>query len=515
MDKKDLVQEFQKCKTDPIHFIRNYIRVTHPIRGLVSFDLYNFQENIISHLQSNRFNILRKFRQAGCTTIAAAYSLWMAIFQQRKMIVIISKGDAESTELLDRIKLMYDELPAFLKPGIIEDNKHTLKLQTNSTIKSRPSGKQSGRSLAGSLLIVDEAAFIDNIDTIWAAVYPIISTGGRAFILSTVNGMGNWFYDTYTQAIEGKNSFNAIDINWESHPEYNRTEGYEWLYDIVLRQSPPLFIENWEEVTRSNMPLRQWRQEYECEFLGTGDTFIEGSILKNLVEEITKEYSIKYNNRMRVWKDPEPIYDYFISADVSLGRDRDYSAFHIINMYNGEQVAEFYSNRTPVNDFAEILSKEGRLYNDAQIIVERNTIGNNLIDWLVNIYEYDNMWSDEKNEIGFQVNTRNRDILLASLEEAIRMRMLKINSERTTNELLTFVFTETGRVEADTGKHDDLVFALSLGVYGLTSIIDSTPLEYTKIPHKERKPLAPTVLKKIPLQSYGGATEEDIRWLMK
>ena len=187
MDKNQIIEEFRRCKEDPIYFMSNYIKVVHPVRGLTLFKLYDFQQRILSNLEEYRFNVLRKFRQAGCTTIAAAYSLWFCLFQKHKVVVILSKGDSESTEVLDRIKIMYDELPSFLKPGIAEDNKHTLKLNTQSIIKSRPSGKQSGRSLAGSLLIIDEAAFIDNIDSIWAAVYPIISTGGRAFILSLIH----------------------------------------------------------------------------------------------------------------------------------------------------------------------------------------------------------------------------------------------------------------------------------------------------------------------------------------
>jgi len=515
MDQKEVFQEFTRCKEDPAYFMCNYVKVTHPIRGLVKFNLYPFQKRIVSEVQAHRFNILRKFRQAGCTTIAAAYSIWMAIFQQHKTIVIISKGDAESTELLDRIKLMYDELPSFLKPGLVESNKHTLKLASHSTIKSRPSGKQSGRSLAGSLLIVDEAAFIDNIDTIWAAVYPIISTGGRAFVLSTVNGIGNWYHETYEGAIAKENSFNAIDINWEEHPEYARHEGYEYLYDIMEAQDPPLSIEHWEEVTRSNISLKKWKQEYECAFLGTGETFIEGSILENLHTQINEEYYNKYNRRMRIWNDPDPQYDYLIACDVALGRERDYSAFHIINMYNGEQVAEFYSNKTPINDLAEIIAKEAGLYNTAYVFIERNTIGNNLIDWLFNVLEYENLWVDEKGDIGYQVTTKTREILLASMEELIRRNVIKINSGRTVQELLTFIITENGRYEADVGQHDDLISSLSLAAFGLNNLIETTPLEHTKILHKESKPLGMSLIKKYPIKSFGGMTQEDLRWLMK
>jgi len=515
MKKQDLLEEFKRCKEDPIYFISEYIKVTHPVRGLVPFNLYPFQHRIIENLEEHRFNILRKFRQAGCTTIAASYALWMIIFQKHKQVVILSKGDAESTEVLDRIKLMYDELPKFLKPGIVEDNKHTLKLGTNSTIKSRPSGKQSGRSLAGSLLIIDEAAFIENIDTIWAAVYPIISTGGRAFVLSTVNGIGNWYHEVYQKAREGKNSFNPIDIRWQEHPEYQRQEdGFSWLYADMEKKG--LFVDKWEETTRINMPMRQWLQEYECSFLGTGDTYIEGGILKEIASQTSEEYDIKYNNRMRIWQEPQPFYTYLIACDTSLGRDRDYSAFHVINLYNGQQVAEFYSNRTPINEFAKIIADEGMLYNVAHVLCERNTIGNNLIDWLYNIYEYENLWCDEKDEIGFQVTMNNRETILANLEEAIRTNLIKINSTRTCDELMTFVIKDKGRAQAEKGYHDDLIMSLALAIHGYKNLLDTTPIEHVaKIPHMEAPPMPSKSWKFRLNTATGEMTEEDLRWLMK
>jgi len=516
MEKSELISEFKKCSEDPIYFLSTYIKVTHPVRGLVPFDLYPFQKRILSEVQDNRFNILRKFRQAGCTTIAAAYSLWTIIFQKHKSVVILSKGDAESTEVLDRIKLMYDELPEFLKPGIQEDNKHTLKLKTGSVIKSRPSGKQSGRSLAGSLLVVDEAAFIENIDTIWAAVYPIISTGGRAFVLSTVNGIGNWFHEVYQAAIHGENSFNPIDIRWKEHPEYEYAPNYSKLYKVMEEKG--LDIHKWEETTRANMPMKQWLQEYECSFLGTGDTYVDGEILKEISSNVSEEYTIKYNNKMRVWQEPQPHYSYLISCDTSLGRDRDYSAFQIINLYNGQQVAEFYSNRTPINEFAQIIATEGMLYNVAHVICERNTIGNNLIDWLYNVYEYENMWCDEKGDLGFQVTARNRESILADMEEALRTDTIKINSIRTCDELMTFIVNEQGKAEAEKNYHDDLIMSLALAVHAYKHLIDTNTIEFvSKIPHKDAPPMPSTNRTwKVKIKDNNGQmTEEDYRWLMK
>ena len=492
----------------------NYIQVTHPVRGLVPFKLYPFQERIVGELEKNRFNILRKFRQAGCTTIASAYSLWMAVFQKHQAIVILSKGDTEATEVLDRIKIMYEELPGFLQPGISEDNKHTLKLRNRSVIKSRPSGKQSGRSLAGSFLIVDEAAFIESIDTIWAAVYPIISTGGRAFILSTVNGVGNWFYETYYKAAEKANAFTAIDIRWKEHPEYFRSSEYNHLYEEMIKRTPPLNIDDWERVTKANMPRKQWLQEYECEFLGTGDTFVDGIVLSHLAEHVSDEYYIKYNNRMRVWKDPEPYYDYVIGVDTALGRDRDYSAFQVVNMYNGEVVDEFYSNKTTIDEFSSILNSEGIYYNLPHVVVERNTVGNHVVDLLYNKLEYENLWHDDKGLPGFQVTVKNRDTILSELEESIRTNVLKINSQRTLNELNTFVITDSGKITADRGRHDDLIMSLSLANHILKDVRDSSIVEFkNESAFKEDKKYK--VKNKMPMISHGGRVVEDLKWLMK
>ena len=514
MEKQQIIDEFKKCKEDPAYFISTYIKVVHPVRGLVPFKLYPFQFTILNALESNRFNILRKFRQAGCTTIAASYALWMIIFQKHKQVVILSKGDTEATEVLDRIKVMYEELPSMFQPGIAEDNKHTLKLNTGSVIKSRPSGKQSGRSLAGSLLIIDEAAFIENIDTIWAAVYPIISTGGRAFVLSTVNGVGNWYHDVYTAALKKANSFNAIDIEWIEHPEYKRQEGFSHLYTEMEEKG--LNVDNWEKTTRANMPIKQWLQEYECAFLGTGETYIDGEVLKDVVDNVNEDFYTKYNNRMRVWQDPKPYYTYILSCDVALGRDRDYSAFHIINAYNGQQVAEFYSNKTPINSFAEIIAKEGMLYNIAHVICERNTIGNNLIDWLFNTYEYENLWSDDRGLFGFQVTAQNREQILAQLEEAIRTNQIKINSQRTVNELTTFIITDGGKAAAERGQHDDLVMSLALGIDLYRNLLETTPMEHiSKIPHKTSLPM-PSKQTQFAFRNPNGEVQvEDITWLMK
>jgi hypothetical protein len=326
MNKEELKAEFQKCKRDKAYFISNYVKVEHQLLGLVPFELFDFQRRIIDNLDKNRFNILRKFRQAGCTTIACAYALHILVFERNKTIAILSIGDTESTEVLTRIKIMYDELPSFLKPAIKKggDNKHTLELVTGCKVKARPAKKTSGRSLSSYLLIIDEAAFVENISDIWAAVYPIISTGGRVFMLSTVNGMGNFFHTMYEEARKGGNDFNVVDIEWQEHPQYKYNPKYEWLYNLLMERDSTYNVNHFEEATKKNIGIKRWKQEFEKEFLGTGDTYIDGETLTLLNDNTSKEYTTKYNNRLRVWHDPEPYHQYVIGADTALGRERDY-----------------------------------------------------------------------------------------------------------------------------------------------------------------------------------------------
>tara|TARA_R110002110_G_scaffold58023_8_gene165147 strand:+ start:555 stop:1898 length:1344 start_codon:yes stop_codon:yes gene_type:complete len=444
----------------------------------------------------------------------AAYALHFCLFNPNKRVAILSKGDAEAKEVISRIKIMYEELPFWLRPTTLKNNDHTLSFENGSSIQSKASGKQSGRSISASLLILDEAAFIEFIDTIWAAVGPTTSTGGRVVCLSTVNGTGNWFHKMYTQAIEKSNGFHPIDITWREHPEYKRHDGFEWLYKQMEEYSPPINVDNWESTTRKKHSFKEWEQEYESSFLGTGATYIEGEILRSLKENCNKDYWIKYNNRMRIWEDPLPNHEYVVAADPSIGRDRDYSAFHIIDIYNGKQVAEFYSNRTPINEFARIIADEANLYNTAFVCPERNGIGNNLIYFLKEELEYENLVMDDKREIGILITQKNKENLLADMEHSIRSGRLLINSERLVDELLTFVIDpDTGKVKPDTNCHDDLIMSFATSVHIFNGLRGNAYIERTEEASYTPLSLQNNYTYKVKT-STDELTEENIKWLI-
>ena len=457
MSPDELRAEIVKCRESAEYFIRNYCYIVHQVRGKVKFDLYRFQSRIVKEFGENRFNLMRKFRQAGATTICAAYALWYIIFHEDKNVMVVSIGDRESRDFMDRATNMYDDLPGWLKPAEVERNKHVIKLSTGSKIKAQPAGAGRGESV--SLLIVDEAAFIDNMTEFWMAIYPTISTGGSAFILSTVNGMANLYYELYRDAELNKNTFNIINIHWREHPDYN---------------------EKWAEETRSNVGERTWLQEYEGEFLGTGETFIDGGTLQKVKTQVSEKFYKRHYNMMRVWEEPRPYHTYLLAADTSFGRDRDYSAFHIINLYNGEQVAEFYSNRVGLNDFAKIIVDEGLKYNTCFVCPERNGLGLALIEQLFEFHEYENMWTDVKGEMGFLVNNKNRDQILNNLQENLKTSKIKVNSERSFKELTTFIISKTGKIQAETGFADDLVMSMAIGATVMGDIVARSPISLVK-----------------------------------
>ena len=246
INKSNQIKEIVKCGRDPTYFFNSYLKIQHPVRGLIKFDTYDFQDECIEQFLENRFNIILKSRQLGMSTLVAAYSVWLSLFQKDKNILIIATKLSVAQNFISKVKTMVRSLPGWLVlPEIITNNKQLLEFSHGSSIKAIPTSEDAGRSEALSLLIIDEAAFVRNFDDLWTGLYPTISTGGRVIILSTPNGVGGQYYKLYTDAEAGLNEFAAIKLQWDVHPE----RGQEWF-----------------DKTTKNLSNRQISQEYLCDF---------------------------------------------------------------------------------------------------------------------------------------------------------------------------------------------------------------------------------------------------------
>ena len=218
---KDIIKlEYQKCSQDPIYFMKKYCMIQHPKRGKIPFHLYPYQETTLTEFANHRYNIVLKSRQTGISTLVAGYALWKMLFNSDFNVLIIATRQEVAKNLVTKLRVMNQYLPSWLRQSAEEDNKLSLRYTNGSQIKAIASGGDAGRSEALSLLVFDEAAFIDKIDEIWVSSQSTLSTGGDAIILSTPNGVGNFFHKQWEDAEENpKSEFNTIKLHWSVHPE--------------------------------------------------------------------------------------------------------------------------------------------------------------------------------------------------------------------------------------------------------------------------------------------------------
>ena len=462
---KDVIkEEYKKCLVDPIYFMKKYVKIQHPIRGTVNFDLYEFQEKTLTDLVEHDFNIILKSRQMGISTLTAAYSLWLMVFHKDKNVLCISINQETSKEIVTRVRFANDNLPSWLKVKEQEDNRLSLRLTNGSQIKAVSSAGTSGRSSALSLLIIDEAAFIDNIAEIWLSAQYTLSTGGRAIMLSTPNGVGNFFHQTWIKAEAKENEFNTIRLPWHLHPERDQS---------------------WRDKQTELSGVKGAAQECDCDFATTGNGIVDAATI-----DFYKQSKVKDPIEMRgidhgywIWEYPDYSRNYIVSADVARGDGGDYSAFQVIDVESMTQVAE-YKGLIGTKDYGNMLVTVATDYNNALLIVENANIGWAVLQQIIDRQYPNTFYSsadlqyvdverqltnkinrDEKKMVpGFTNSQKTRPLLISKLETYFRERSVEVRSLRFMDELAVFVW-DGNKVAAMKGYNDDLVMAMSIGLW--------------------------------------------------
>ena len=453
---QEMVSEFLKCAKDPIYFSEKYIQIVHVDHGLIPIKMYDYQKEICTAITENRRVTVNTSRQAGKTTTAVAVILHYVIFNDFKTCALLAnKGDA-AREILDRIKIAYEALPSWLQQGVIEWNKGSVEFENGCKIIAGSTSSSAIRGKSISFLYIDETAFVENWDEFFASVFPTISSGNTTKILftSTPNGL-NHFYKTCVGAQENKNGYIYIEVPW------NKVPGRD---------------DAWKKETLAAMDFDQQKfsQEFECAFLGSSGTLIEGSKLKNMVD-LTP---IAQSQTMKVYEQPEQGHVYCCIVDVSRGKGLDYSAFQIIDVTQMpyKQVCVYRDNNITPIDYAEIIYRSIERYNEAYTLIEINDIGEQVSEVLHYEFEVDTlMFTESAGRAGKRLSTgfsKNSDkgIRTTKNVKSIGCNMLKmlieqdqliINDFQTINELSTFS-RKANSYEAESGCHDDLVMCLVL-----------------------------------------------------
>ena len=453
---KELILEYQKCSEDQIYFIKKYCKIVNVDKGLVNFELWKFQEEMIHTFEDNRFSIAKMPRQVGKTTTVAAYLLHKILFNENYRIAILANKDRGAREILSRIQLMFEHLPKWLQQGVLEWNKGNIELENGSKILSSATSSSATRGGSFNLLYLDEFAFVPNNiqDEFFASVYPTITSGQntKVIITSTPNGM-NMFYKIWTDSVNKKNTYSRVSVHWSMIPGRD---------------------EKWQKQTIENTSQRQFNQEYNCEFLGSSNTLIDASKLGTIpyADPISKKGSVDK------FEEVIPGHTYLISVDTSRGSGIDYSAFIVFDITSVpyKVVAKYRDNEIESLVYPTIVYNVGRHYNYAYVLVEVNDIGQQVADILLHDLEYENVLSTRskgragqgigggagiKYGLGVRTTTQVKRIGCANFKSLVENDKIIINDYDLLYEMFRFI-EHNNKYEAEEGEHDDLVMCCVL-----------------------------------------------------
>ena len=449
------IEEFLKCKEDPVYFALNYIQIVSLDHGLVPFEMYPFQEKLVKNFHAHRFNICKMPRQTGKSTTVVSYLLHYAIFNDNVNIAILANKASTARDLLGRLQLAYENLPKWMQQGIIAWNKGSMELENGSKIIAASTSASAVRGGSYNIIFLDEFAFIPNhiAEEFFASVYPTISSGQstKVIMVSTPHGM-NHFYRYWHDAERGKNQYIPTEVHWSEVPGR----------DAV-----------WKEQTIANTSEQQFKVEFECEFLGSVDTLIAPSKLKAMVYEDP----IKNNGHLNVYKAPEKGRDYIVTVDVARGVSKDYSAFVVfdITTFPYAIVARYKDNEIKPMLFPSVIHDVAQAYNDAYVLVEVNDIGDQVAAILFYDLEYENLlmvamrgragqivgsgFSGVKTQLGVKMSTTVKKLGCSNLKTLIEEDKLTISDYDIISELTTFI-QKRQSFEAEEGCNDDLAMCL-------------------------------------------------------
>ena len=449
---EEQVLEIAKCMEDPIYFISKYIKIVNIDQGLVPFDLYKFQEKMVKTFHNNRFSIAKLPRQSGKSTTIIAYLLHQVIFNDNINVAILANKSSTARDLLGRLQLAYENLPAWLQQGILNWNKGSLELENGSKILAAATSSSAIRGGSFNIIFLDEFAFIPNniSEQFFSSVYPTISSGkkSKVMIVSTPHGM-NMYYKLWNDAIHGRNDYKPIEVHWSEVPGRD---------------------EQWKQETIRNTSEAQFTTEFECEFVGSVDTLINPSKLRVL----SHTTPIVSNAGIDVYEKPEKNKDYVITVDVARGTIRDYSAFAVFDVSKMpyRMVAKFRDNEIKPILFPHTIERVAKNYNNAYICVEVNDIGHQVADALQFELEYTNLlmcmmkgragqilgggFSKRGTQLGVRMTKQVKRIGCSNLKSLIEGDKMLIPDFNTIQELSTFVRRGSGW-QAEEGSNDDLV----------------------------------------------------------
>jgi len=465
---EEQLKEYVKCANDPVYFCSKYVKVKTLDKGIMPFELYDYQQKFVNAIHKNRFVISKWPRQSGKSTSVIGYITHYVTFNQSVSCAILAnKLKTAKDELFAKLQLAYENLPHFLQQGVVEWNKTSFKLENGSRVICDATSSSAIRGGSYNLLLLDEYAFLPShvAEEFYSSTYPTISAGTttKLIIVSTPNGM-NHFHKLWVDAnrAEGhklKNKFIPVEVSWRNVP---------------ITPGGPKRDDVWAAEQIANTSPEQFEQEYGCSFLGSSNTLISSTKLNVLApEEFIKEEA----DGTRIFKNENKDDIYFLMADVSRGQASDYSAITVINGSRSpyEVVATYKNNTVSPFHFPTIIKSLAEKYNHAYVLVETNDIGGQVANILYNDLEYENVlmttikgrkgqmlsqgFAGSRTEYGLRTTAQTKKLGCAIFKRLVEEDKILLNDERIIQELMTFI-SKSNTFKADDGHNDDMIMTL-------------------------------------------------------
>jgi len=515
LTKEQVMLEYVKCMKDTPYALKTYLQTyDNTVSKYVPLELFPDQISLLNDYEEYEENIALKYRQAGVSTVTGAWISKRLVFakktQPEKILIIANKLDT-SMEMANKIRTFVDQWPSWVGAGFSVDKnsqKH-YKLTNGSEVKAVATSKDALRGFTPTILVFDEAAFIEADGDFWAACMASLSTGGKVIVVSTPNGYDPIYYDIYDQALKGMNNFKISEMFWYRDPRYSKdlflvpTEDlvkyllnkeeqdvskhisfahidpykrdYDELSSYLKKGYKP--CSTWYEkmVKKLKYDKRKINQELNCEFLGSGDNVFENTQLEYIKNNtLTDPIGKLMGNSLWMWKEPIPEHKYIMGVDVSRGDSEDFSSIQIIDFDDREQVFE-YVGKIPPDALAEIAYKWGMMYNAFIVVDITGGMGITTVRKLqelgyknlyiegidtTSIWSYNAKLADKIPGLNFN---NKRVQIIAAFEEYVRHKF-KIRSVRLYNEMNTFIYLN-GRPDHQRGQHDDLIMGISMAIY--------------------------------------------------
>lgn len=447
------LREIIKCKNDIPYFLRTYVKIVNLDKGLVPFELYDYQEEYIELVKNNKRFIGLQSRQSGKTSTTAGFILHYIIYNSYKTVGILANKGSTARSILHRIKEMYNSLPIWLQIGVKTWNKGSVEFGNNTSILAGSTSEDSIRGESISLLYVDEAGYISNNiwEPFWRSTYPTIASSKNAQIIisSTPHGL-NHYFKLWTDAINGRNGFKPFEVLW------NRVPGRDNI---------------WKELTIKEIGISRFDVEFNCEFQGSAGTLINGQVLKNI--PFMDPIELLYDEKFSIYEMPQQGHKYVSFSDFGEGDGGDSTTAQIIDVTSlpWKQVAVYRDNEILIREVPLILVKIGKFYNNALIVGEANAIGIGILDDINFELEYDNLFYGDilmnnkpSKYFGIKTTKKSKPLGNSYLKEYIESGSLIIKDFETIGELSNYIKKGIS-YEAAEGEHDDLIMPLVLFSY--------------------------------------------------